>query len=130
MAAPRRQLSDVSSEPGGSRDQEQPCPDDDGADGARDALTGRRETLPVLAAILISAVATLIIVFWLPDTDPCLLRADPEGVNVRKVLGQDHKACFRLTGAHKLSFADIMALPSVGLLLALYFLVFLTFNLF
>jgi MFS family permease len=92
--------------------------------------TAAGETLPVLAAFLISAVATLIIILWLPDTDPCMLRVDPEQVSVRKVLGQDHKACFRLTGAPKLSFAGVLALPSVGLLLALYFLVFLAFNLF
>jgi hypothetical protein len=35
---------DVSSEPGCSRDQKQPCPDDDGPDGLRNALTGRCET--------------------------------------------------------------------------------------
>ena len=35
---------DPSSEPGCSRDQEQPRPDDDGSDGSRDALTGRCET--------------------------------------------------------------------------------------
>ena len=34
----------ASSEPGCSRDQKQPCPDDDGPDGSRDALTGRGET--------------------------------------------------------------------------------------
>jgi DHA1 family tetracycline resistance protein-like MFS transporter len=92
--------------------------------------TAAGETLPVLAAFVISAVASLMIALWLPDTDPCLLRTDPEKVNVRKVLGQDHKACFRLTGAPRLSFVEILALPSVGLLLALYFLVFLAFNLF
>jgi hypothetical protein len=36
--------ADASSEPGCSRDQKQPCPDDDGSDGSRDSLTGRRET--------------------------------------------------------------------------------------
>jgi len=33
----------ASSEPGGSRDQKQSCPDGAGSDGSRDALTGRRE---------------------------------------------------------------------------------------
>jgi hypothetical protein len=33
-----------SSEPGCSRDQEQPCRDDDGSDGSRDALTARCDT--------------------------------------------------------------------------------------
>ena len=37
-------MRDVSSEPGCSRDQERPCPDDGGSDGSRDALTGRCET--------------------------------------------------------------------------------------
>src|SRR5512132_3875528 len=37
--------ADASSEPGCSRDQKQPCPDDDGPDGSGDALTGRCETL-------------------------------------------------------------------------------------
>jgi len=36
--------ADASSEPGCSRDQKQPRPDDDGPDGSRDALTGRCET--------------------------------------------------------------------------------------
>ena len=36
--------ADASSEPGCSRDQKQPCPDDDGPDGSRDALTSRCET--------------------------------------------------------------------------------------
>ncbi len=88
------------------------------------------DTLPVLAAFVISAVAVLMIAVWLPDMDPCVLRVDPERVTVRKVLGQDHKACFHLAAAHKHSFAEILALPSVGLLLALYYLVFLAFNLF
>src|SRR5256714_3415512 len=36
--------ADASSESGCSRDQKQPCPDDDGSDGSRDALTARCET--------------------------------------------------------------------------------------
>ena len=37
-------MQDASFEPGCSRDQEQPCPDDDGSDASRDALTGCCET--------------------------------------------------------------------------------------
>jgi hypothetical protein len=43
-AKDRCQRVDASSEPRCSGDQEQPCPDDDGSHGSRDALTGRRET--------------------------------------------------------------------------------------
>src|SRR5579862_1993630 len=39
-----RHDADASSERGCTRDQKEPCPDDDGPDGSRDALTGRRET--------------------------------------------------------------------------------------
>ena len=40
----RRTMRDASSEPGCSRDQEQPHPDDDSSDGSCDLLTGRCET--------------------------------------------------------------------------------------
>ena len=39
-----RTMRDASSEPGCSCDHEQPCPDDDGSYGLRDAITGRCET--------------------------------------------------------------------------------------
>jgi hypothetical protein len=45
-----RHDADASSEPCCSRDQKQPCPDDDGPDGSCDALTGRCETSPAMAA--------------------------------------------------------------------------------
>jgi len=37
-------MRNASSESGCSREQEQPCPDDAGSDGSRDALTGGCET--------------------------------------------------------------------------------------
>jgi DHA1 family tetracycline resistance protein-like MFS transporter len=88
------------------------------------------ETLPVLGACVISLAACLLIAFKLPDTDRCVLQADPEQTSVRKLLGQDHKACIQLASAPKLTAFEVLALPSVGLLLALHFLVFLAFNLF
>jgi MFS family permease len=60
----------------------------------------------------------------------CTLGIDPEKVNVRKVLGQEQKECFKLKGAARLSIGQVLALPSVGLLLTLQFLVYLAFNLF
>ena len=88
------------------------------------------EVLSVVAALLISALACLIIAFGLPDATPCVLSADPERVNVRKVFGLEQKECFTMRAAHKLSVAEIAALPSMKLLLSLYFLVFFAFNLF
>ena len=91
---------------------------------------GLGELPPVIAAFAISGVAILIIGFGLPDTTLCVLSVDPEAVNVRKVLGQQHKECFTLHTARKLATAEILALPSMNLMLAVYFLVFLGFNLF
>jgi MFS family permease len=92
--------------------------------------TALGETLPVLAAFLISFVASLIIGFRLQETRMCVLGADPERMNVRKVLGQEQKECFQLKAAPKLSMGQVLSLPSVTLLMALQFLVFLAFNLF
>ena len=88
------------------------------------------ERLPVLAAFVISLVASLMIALWLPEAEPCALNADPERPSVRKILGQDHKPCFQLAAAPKPSTREILALPSVARLLALHFLVYLAFNLF
>ncbi len=91
---------------------------------------GLGEVVTVIAALLISAVACLFIIFGLPDSTPCALAADPQPVNVRKLFGQAQKECFSLTAAPKLSLAEVLALPTMKVLLALYFLVFLAFNLF
>lgn len=86
------------------------------------------EWLPVLAAFLISAAATLVILLSVSDPEPCELESDPEPVSIRDVLGGDQKECYRLTGAPKLRATEILALPGVGTLVALQFLVFLAFN--
>jgi MFS family permease len=91
---------------------------------------GMGEAFTVVAALLISAVACLIIAFGLPDSTPCMLGADPEHANVRKLFGQAQKECFSMPAARKLSLAEILMLPSMKLLLAVYFLVFFAFNLF
>jgi MFS family permease len=91
---------------------------------------GSGEVLTVVAALLISAAACMIIAFGLPDSTPCMLGADPEHVNVRKLFGQAQKECFSMPAARKLSLAEILMLPSMKLLLAVYFLVFFAFNLF
>lgn len=86
------------------------------------------ERLPVLAALMISVVATVIILLALRDPEPCVLGTDPEPVSVRDVLGADQKDCYRLAGQARLTLREVLALPSVGLLLAMQFLVYLAFN--
>ena len=88
------------------------------------------ELLPVLAALGISAVATLIIAFKLPESRPCVLRDDPEAPSVRKVFGQEQRPCIEIKDAPKLSFRKMLGLPSISLLLTIHFLVMLGFNFF
>jgi len=90
--------------------------------------TAAGERLPVLAAFLISIVATLIILIALKDPEPCVLKENPEPPSVRDVLGGDQKDCYRIESGDTLSTREILALPSVGRLLGVQFLVFLAFN--
>ena len=84
--------------------------------------------VPVLAALLISAAATVVILVALRDPEPCVLASDPEQVSVGTVLGGDQKDCYRMEGAPDLSPIEILRLPAVPRLLGLQFLVFLAFN--
>ena len=90
--------------------------------------TALGELLPVLAALSISFVATLIIAFRLPDSKPCTIEQDPEQANVRKIFGQEQKPCFEMQGGDKLSLREIFRLDKVTPLLTVYFLVMLGFN--
>jgi MFS transporter, DHA1 family, tetracycline resistance protein len=86
------------------------------------------ERLPVLAALVISLVAALIIAFALPESKTCLLDRDPEPAHARKIFGQEPKACFEIRGARALTMRQILGLDNVATLLAVYFLVMLGFN--
>ena len=92
--------------------------------------TAWREIPPVVAALVISAVASLIIGLGLPEIGCRTLEVSPDRNAVRKTLGQELKECYRLEGGSKLGMREILALPSIRLLLGLYFLVFLAFNFF
>jgi MFS family permease len=87
------------------------------------------EIVPVLAAAAISLLATLLILFGLPESNPCVMTSDPEQKDVPRVFGQEHRPCFELEGT-RLSTRQIVALPGVGWFLAMYFLVMLGFNFF
>jgi MFS family permease len=92
--------------------------------------TAMGEMLPVLAALGISVAATLIIAFRLPESRPCVLSREPDLGSVRKVFGQEHKACFDIRDAPKLSVRKTTRLAGVPLILSIYFLVMLGFNCF
>ncbi|MCP5113071.1 MAG: MFS transporter, partial [bacterium] len=90
--------------------------------------TALAEALPVFAALLISLVATLLIAFVLPESNPCALERNPLGKGVSKVFGQEHKDCVQV--AESATLRDALNRQHVPLMLALYFVVFLGFNFF
>jgi MFS family permease len=96
--------------------------------GAGLGATSLKELGPVLAALAVSVVATLMILFGLPEVAPCVLTKDPEAPNVGRMLGQGQKHCFEIAGAKGRSLRSLLDLAGVRLLLAIYFLVMLGFN--
>jgi len=85
---------------------------------------------PTLAAISISIVALIVIVKMLPDRDPKQLGQSPcESEKSRQVLGKEIKDCYD----PKVSRSDlkqILQIKDMPLMLALYFMIFLAFNIF
>ncbi len=92
--------------------------------------TALGETLPVAAALLISLVGTIVIATALPESNPCVLVRNPEGANVRKVFGHEHKDCVEFGQGGKIKLSNLLKRTHVPLVLLLYFVVFLGFNFF
>ena len=88
------------------------------------------ELLPVMAAAVISLLATVLILTRLPESRRCVLERDPEHPNIRKMFGQELKDCFEIKGSEKFGLRDVLALKSIPRLLGIYFLVMLGFNFF
>jgi DHA1 family tetracycline resistance protein-like MFS transporter len=87
-------------------------------------------TAPVVAALVISLGACLLIAVGLRESSPCVLSRSPERPTVRKMLGQEQKECYRLRGAQRATLRELWRMPALPRLLVLNLLVFLAFNLF
>lgn len=90
--------------------------------------TSYGELLPISAALLLSLVTSLIIVFYLPESIPRPYNEDPK--DIKKVLGFENKECFDIKGAKKISLKEAFKIPYVSFMFVLYFLIFLGFNFF
>jgi len=92
--------------------------------------TAMGESLPVLAALLVSLVATLLIAFYLPESNPCgePQRADP--TRVGRLFGHEHRSCYAEREASGKTTPNVWALPQIKRMMSLYLVVFLAFNLF
>lgn len=88
------------------------------------------EIVPVLAAMAVSFLAMCVIHLYLPESVPCVLTRAADEKATRKIFGQEHQECHRIAGAEQFSFRDVWQLPSVPVMIVLYFLIFLAFNFF
>ena len=88
------------------------------------------ETLPVMASMLISFIAIMVIYFRLPESKckPLTKPADPKGT--RKIFGQEQKECHQMKGEKDHGFKKILSLPNIPFILVFYFLIILAFNLY
>lgn len=89
-----------------------------------------KELPPVLSAVFISLLAVILILFYLPDSRPCVFMEDPEKINIKKFLGFQNKECFKIKGENKISLKGILKIKYIPYILLLYFLIFLGFNFF
>jgi len=88
------------------------------------------EVGPVGAALVVSVIATLIILFRLPESKPCVLPQSPDRANVGKVLGHEQRDCYEPPPERRPSIRQILSISMIPYLLTLYFLVMLGFNFF
>jgi MFS family permease len=88
--------------------------------------------LPVLAALILSLVTIIVIGFLLRESKPIpssKVILVPEEGTIRKVFAQECRETYS-TNTTKPRFQDIFKLRHISFLLALYFLIFLGFNIY
>lgn len=90
--------------------------------------TAYAEKLPVVAAILISLAALIVILIYLPNSNPVKYHDTDTTANIQKTLGRENKECYK--GKDKISFKNVLSFEYIPFFLVLYFLIFLGFNFF
>ncbi|HKI09030.1 MAG TPA: MFS transporter [Nitrososphaeraceae archaeon] len=88
------------------------------------------EVLPVSAALILSLVVLVVIVFTLKETKCSILMKIPEKNDVGRVFSFESKECYKTANPKRLKFRDVFKLKYISFLLVLYFLIFLGFNIF
>jgi MFS family permease len=95
--------------------------------------------LPVLAALILSVVTIIIIVFLLRESKPSSgeeaekgeeKMLAPEQATIRKAFSQECRESYSYTNTKKPTLRDVFKLKHISFLLVLYFLVFLGFNIY
>jgi MFS family permease len=87
--------------------------------------------VPVLAALILSLITLIVLGVMLKESKPSSPEIlVPEGESISKVFGQECKGCYDTVSPKKLGFKDVFKLKYISLLLVLYFLIFLGFNIY
>jgi MFS transporter, DHA1 family, tetracycline resistance protein len=92
-----------------------------------------QEILPVLAALFLSLLTLIVIIFTLKESKPQLTvvtKQIPERESIRKVFSHECKECYKPANPKKLIFQDVFKLKHIPFLIFLYFFIFLGFNIF
>ena len=92
-----------------------------------------QEILPVLAALFLSLLTLIVIIFALKETKSQLVvvtKQIPEKESIRKVFAHECKECYHAPNPKKLRFKDVFKLKHISFLIILYFFIFLGFNIF
>jgi MFS transporter, DHA1 family, tetracycline resistance protein len=88
--------------------------------------------LPVLAALILSLVTIIVIVFLLRESKPSSSEEMliPEQGTIRKAFSQECRESYLNTSTKKPRLQNIFKLKHISFLIALYFLIFLGFNIY
>jgi MFS family permease len=87
--------------------------------------------LPVLAALTLSLVTIIVIVFLLRESKPSSEEMlVPEQGTIRKSFSQECRECYLDTSTKKPKLREVFKLQHISFLLVLYFLIFLGFNIY
>src|ERR671923_1253184 len=87
--------------------------------------------LPVLAALTLSLVTIIVIVFLLRESKPSSEEMlVPEQGTIRKAFSQECRECYLDTSTKKPKLREVFKLQHISFLLVLYFLIFLGFNIY
>jgi MFS family permease len=87
--------------------------------------------LPVLAALILSLVTIIVIVFLLRESKPSSEEMlVPEQGTIRKAFSQECRECYLDISTKKPKLWDVFKLKHISFLLVLYFLIFLGFNIY
>ena len=88
------------------------------------------ELVPVVLAMCVSLFAIFVIALMLRESRPCTINRPVDERRIKKVLGQEHKECYKMAGADRIGLMEVLRLKHIRFALVLYFLIFLAFNFF